>query len=49
MPGESQCNKKFIKYSVATKNTILGIPDVSPYEHIRIQSWTTGEERMCYS
>lgn len=46
---ESQCKKKFIKYSVATKNKILGIPDVSPYEHIRIQSWTTGEERMCYS
>lgn len=45
---ELQCKKNFIKYSVATKNKILGIPDVSLYEHIRIKSWTAGEERMCY-
>lgn len=46
---ELKYKKNFIKYPVATKNKILGIPDVSLYEHIRNKSWTAGEERMCYS
>lgn len=34
------------KYSVATKNKILRIPDVSLYGHIQVKSWKAGEERM---
>lgn len=43
---ELQCKKNFIKYSVATKNKILRMPDVSLYEHIRAKSREARQGRM---
>lgn len=36
--------KEFLKYSVATKNKSLGIPDVSLNEHIWAESWKAEKE-----
>lgn len=46
---EQQSKKNFIKYSIATKNKILGRADVSLYEHTRVKSWKAEEEKIYYS